>query len=960
MNNFIKGSEWRKWDLHVHTPSSFDYDDKSITDDQIIKSLLSKNVVGVAITDHHLIDVKRIKSLQEKAKDSIAFFPGIELRTDKGGSESVHIIGIFPNDIDLDSLWTKIQGNLKLTPSDIQESGGDDKIFCSLEKATDLIHECGGIVSIHAGKKSNSIENITNALPYKMALKKEILQHIDIFEIGTIADFNDYLVNVYPNIKKHPPMILCSDCHNCNKYKLKDNLWIKSDLTFQGLKQVINEPQDRVFLGQTPSKLLDILNNKSHYITSINLNPLQKNKKNYWFDCSVPLNPGLVAIIGKKGSGKSALADSLALAGKSHVDPSNYSFLRNDKFRKKGLANDYKAVIQWADKSITEVKLGENINTLIEVEKVKYLPQSFVEIICNNNGINKLFQNEIDKVIYSYIPDEQRLNTANLEHLVKLKTGLINNDLVKLREDLSRINEIICQLEDKKLSSYVNSLINKLDEKKKELNNLPKPKEVKKPNSLLDKKTETKVSQLKKDLEEIDKKIDTNRQELKVVNEQLTKITNISLRLDQLSSGVQDFIKEYKKDLEELGINKDKLVQLLVEEELIKTKKDALVGRKIVLENLLLNENKKPDNLIYKKQQIEQELHAVYSSLDKNIILYREYEKDLQKYKNKQLEIEGIEMDNSLLTIKSIEKEISYVKNSLDVDLEKNNKKRIDLVENIYMELSKKISFYEEIYSPLITAIAKQKDKQKKSGNILNFSVQIVFDRQEFPEQFLSYIDQSRDGSFQGKVEGITRLKEILLNSDLKTKKGIIDFTITLLDHLKSDKSSNKYPAKQIDQQLKGERVKSALYNFLFGLSYLDVKYNITFNNKDLNDNEFSPGEIGALLLIFYLLIDKEKIPLIIDQPEENLDNESISALLVPYIQEAKQERQIIIVTHNPNLAVVCDAEQVIHAEMNKRTLEIKYFSGSIENSIINKKITDVLEGTMPAFRKRDSKYFKS
>jgi len=126
-----------------------------------------------------------------------------------------------------------------------------------------------------------------------------------------------------------------------------------------------------------------------------------------------------------------------------------------------------------------------------------------------------------------------------------------------------------------------------------------------------------------------------------------------------------------------------------------------------------------------------------------------------------------------------------------------------------------------------------------------------------------------------------------------------------------------------------------------------------------LNDNEFSPGEKGALLLIFYLLIDKSNIPLIMDQPEENLDNESVFTLLVPYIRKVKQRRQIIIVTHNPNLAVVCDAEQIISATMNKKTNEITYVSGGIENPALNKRVVDVLEGTLPAFDIRDSKYIR-
>ena len=51
------GAEWGKWDLHFHTPSSYDYQNKSITNDDIIKKLSEENISVVAITDHHIIDV---------------------------------------------------------------------------------------------------------------------------------------------------------------------------------------------------------------------------------------------------------------------------------------------------------------------------------------------------------------------------------------------------------------------------------------------------------------------------------------------------------------------------------------------------------------------------------------------------------------------------------------------------------------------------------------------------------------------------------------------------------------------------------------------------------------------------------------------------------------------------------------------------------------------------------------
>jgi predicted metal-dependent phosphoesterase TrpH len=91
-----RGSLWRRWDLHFHTPASFDYDDKSVTNADIVNGLRETGVSVVAITDHHTIDVDRFEELRALAGDDITFFPGIELRCELGGSEAIHYIGIFP------------------------------------------------------------------------------------------------------------------------------------------------------------------------------------------------------------------------------------------------------------------------------------------------------------------------------------------------------------------------------------------------------------------------------------------------------------------------------------------------------------------------------------------------------------------------------------------------------------------------------------------------------------------------------------------------------------------------------------------------------------------------------------------------------------------------------------------------------------------------------------------------
>ena len=317
MMNDPRGSIWRKWDLHVHTPSSSDYEDQSITNDIIIEKLQQADISAVAITDHHLIDVNRILELQRLANNAITIFPGIEFRSELGGSESVHFVGIFPDTFgrrELDAVWTKLAGKLNLTGQDIEQRG-QDRVYCDFKDSADLIHELGGIVSVHAGRKANSIENIRNTEKFKEALKEDLAHDcINILEVNRADDVQSYKEVVFPDIGFELPIICCSDNHNISEYSFDIPCWIKADPTFEGLKQIIYEPEARVRIQkedpsesetyakigianiQLPSdlKIKDELGEVTEFCI----------RGNY----DLPFSNNLTCIIGGRGSGKSTIA----------------------------------------------------------------------------------------------------------------------------------------------------------------------------------------------------------------------------------------------------------------------------------------------------------------------------------------------------------------------------------------------------------------------------------------------------------------------------------------------------------------------------------------------------------------------------------------------------------------------------------------------------------------------------
>lgn len=94
---------------------------------------------------------------------------------------------------------------------------------------------------------------------------------------------------------------------------------------------------------------------------------------------------------------------------------------------------------------------------------------------------------------------------------------------------------------------------------------------------------------------------------------------------------------------------------------------------------------------------------------------------------------------------------------------------------------------------------------------------------------------------------------------------------------------------------------------------------------------------------------------IIYDQPEDDLDNDFIISELVDIFKEIKKYRQVIIVSHNANLVVNADSEQIIVAKNENGVLS--YYSGSLEDPSINSDICRVLEGGQEAFEKREKKY---
>ncbi|MDA8119485.1 MAG: ABC transporter, partial [Gammaproteobacteria bacterium] len=228
--------------------------------------------------------------------------------------------------------------------------------------------------------------------------------------------------------------------------------WIKADPTFRGLKQAILEPAKRSYIGNKPPKVQEVESNKTYYIESIEIKKTgDKAGIGQWLHgCDIPLNPDLVAIIGNKGSGKSALADVIATLGNSRQSK-HFSFLRRDRFLGKTgePARHFTGTLTWCDES-TETRPLNELPSEEKAELVRYIPQHYFEELCNEHvsGKSDAFEKELRSVIFSHASEDMRLGALDFDQLTEQQEQSLRNRLGEYRKELASANASIVRIEE--------------------------------------------------------------------------------------------------------------------------------------------------------------------------------------------------------------------------------------------------------------------------------------------------------------------------------------------------------------------------------------------------------------------------------------------------------------------------------------------------------------------------------
>lgn len=1026
-SDYPKGSEWRKWDLHIHTPASFHWDGQKFNSDpesteniqlidQMINAMNDAEPAVFAIMDYWTFD--GWFALQRRLKQPGApelkktVFPGIELRlmAPMKGRLNAHVLF---SDLITEQELIDFKSNLKLEfPGEEPRNLSDVALveYARFVPADKLRHhsldrsrvledsayalKAGSIMAeLSCDSYKNAISKVKNGraigfMPFDTsdgltgiernehyAYVLSLFKQSPIFETRNLALWeafsgiktsqNESWIDDFQQALNNVPRLAVSgsDAHRFigesgnndrrgyGDYPSGKATWIKANPTFDGLKQAIKEPAKRSFIGTKPPKKQLVSENRSRFINTLEVTKASSSPlTDSWLDnTSLHLNHDLVAIIGNKGSGKSALADIAALLGNSKQSH-HFSFLKENRFRGKTgePANHFNAKVTWGDEKQLEKNLNENPATE-NVELVKYIPQGHFEELCNAHvsGQSDAFERELRSVIFSHADDSIRLGAHDFDQLIEQQESSLRSQLESYRSTLHKVNEQIEFVENQMTDEARKTLDELLGQKKRLHEELTKskPEEVPEPTKELSseqQKVSEELASISKELEKIQKQKESHQEEQTRLAAKKKACKNIKAGFDIIKRAAEQFILEFDLDARTLELDIDKLINVTLDEKIILDIEEStsLQSEAIKSEQLTLDVNKQ--SLNERKAPLNAQLNAPQQK-------FQAYKEQLKSWEDRVTALVGTKDEPDTL------EGVKYRKNQLDLlptQRQKLHEKRLELTSQIFNTLDEQKANRESLFEPVQSLI--QNNALIRDEYKLQFKAELSSTVDQISNKLFSIVKQA-SGEFRGESESLSVMKDLLDRHDLNCEESLIKFVDELYKKLEV---ASKNPIG-IGSLLRKDRTANEVYDLIFGLEYLEPRYTLMF--QDAQIGQLSPGQRGALLLIFYLLVDKGNTPIILDQPEENLDNETIVSLLVPVLTEAKQKRQIIMVTHNPNLAVVCDAEQIIHCEFDRTNgHNITYTPGAIECNIINNKVVDVLEGTMPAFDNRRMKYMQS
>lgn len=913
------GLKWYKCDFHLHTVGSECFEDKTITAKQWVEEAIKKNLDCIAITDHNTgVSIDEIK--KEAENKSLIIFPAVEITCD---TSKIHLLILF----DVDKSSEDVNDFLIKCDIDRSKFGKQDAYTSKSVLEVAKIANANGCLIIPAhidefnglGSLSHDILNEFLNLPYINAVQfvhekflesslvingnEELKNYIDLYYDSNI----DYTIikDWYSPINKAKELKKALLTFSDNPHSEKSShhglwgignkySWIKMEQkpSLESLRQSFLLPELRVRHCYENEKIPYNLPNL--WIKSIIINDTEITQKGTSLELS--FSPQLTTIIGGRGSGKSSILRFLRGALLKSIDSTLDSIKEDqDNFYKKKDRN------------------GKGVLT----------SDSILEIHFMRNGI------------------EYKIRASNLIANQEVEISKLNGDNWEIVSDDGFIEffefEHYSQKQIYEIAKKPNSLRERIDNAIDAIYSLKKERDT-----------------LKNEYKTQAASIRTIQGEISGKGKLETEVKDILAQIELYNkSNISDLIKKRSKFIE----NKKSIIEfekdLETRENSIKEFIDSLNIPALDIESFEENY----------RSSFSEYYSSISNKYDDVKIKYLEMLDDLKNEKtefmqkvkdskwNNDFAINNKEFEEEKLKLKELGlSDLDNFERLMETKEEKENELAVMIKkeESLLSEISKK----EEIHSRYIAKLEQITELRKNFVSTIlkdekvKIKINSFRNKEDFENTLRKIIDRNT-----GFYEDIDSLKELCFNGQVKTK--MIDFRNLILRVREKEEVSN---------------ISGHFKNLINGLTDADIDELMLFMPEDEIEVQYKPNPTGGFkslstasagqktTAILTFILSYGNTPIILDQPEDDLDNRLVYDLIVHKLKQAKDNRQIIIVTHNANIPVNGDSEYIISMDSESRFLKV-FSEGSVDKKEIKKEICDVMEGSEKAFEMRSNRY---
>lgn len=855
-NIFKNGATWLRADFHLHTKADNEFDRSDFADNgnfyvKYIQKLKEQEIRLGVITNHNKFDKAEFVALKKNVKkEEIGLFAGVEFSLKEG----IHILIVF------DDQWYQGESDNISKFVDIAFYGikNHDKSpypnsNFNLKETVDALDKIGYdyfIILGHIDDTNGLFKELRGRTVEDFVKQEAFNKVIAIQKSANLENYNR--ICEWTNRKQTIACVEGTDHAQGGIAAIGNGrrTYLKiGDFNFEALTYALTDSKYRVKAKEKPEI-------KNSYIKSISFEGglLDYNK--------IDFSPELNNLIGIRGSGKSSVLEILRYTLGIPLSP-----IAVDPKYKDGLIEN---VLRSGGKSIV---------TVVNRHKEEY-------------RIEKIYGQKED--IYSEGILQSGISIdAIFDHPVYFGQKDLSNKDADFEADL--IQRLI--------GTRLKGVLNKIDQKKREIENVIS--EIKKLRNLkeLKKETETLIHNAKHQLEIFKKKgVEEKLKQQTLFDSDISKITqyesSVRSYLIELASLISNHDYFFQQEISGSEINKELFEEV---KELMQELKIEFEKLKAIQKNSIL---------------IQQKINVVITKINtKKEGLKEEFAKI-----KREINTETINPDNFL----NLNRQIETAKLKLK-EIEKSEKRRSELQTNLIERLTELDNLWLEEYKLLKTEVDRINEVESKL--------------------FIDVLYKDRRDKFIDKMKQVFRGSGIRETAYQEIESAYKDFIQIYRDSSKLDSILNE--SHVVDFKRRFSENREDLLTFK-----VENKIIIQYNGKSLDKH--SLGQRASALILF-LLAQKENDVLIIDQPEDDLDNQTIYDEVIKELKKIKGNMQFIFATHNANIPVLGDSEKVVSCSYDEKKITVH--SGTIDNHQTQRFIVDIMEGGDEAFNRRKNIY---